>query len=528
MINLFSKSNQNKYLHFDEVRNNLVNTIFFSAVIFGLIALIASLWRIKDFGWLNVMYVQVTVYVVLLGVYGFRQRISTHVKIIILIAFFFVIGVSGLQSRGIASSGAYWFVAGGVSALYILGNRAGVFFLTLGIIIMIIIGGLTVSGIIKYEFPIHDYLTSPSTWAMEILTLVLISAIIYSASRKLHNYFYSSIDKIKASEEYLRYLMDNTSDGIVLYNTSLEILELNEPFAQLFGEKVSQLRHNKLNNLLIEQVENVEQVSFMGAHQQKIYKLKENIQPGVELEFNNKHVFYKGQDLILSVVRNMTERNKAMRAKLNVIIDTEERERERFAKEIHDGVGPVLSTSKMYLDILKENNFTGEAAVVLKKINESIDDALQGLKEISNNISPHVLKNFGLSEAIQNYIDKHQNNLGVAFHFNTNLNNRLPEKIEVSLYRIVIELINNTFKYANANNIFIQLIFNQPNVTLLFKHDGKGFDYKKTIKEKRGMGLHNINHRVQLFNGQVDIQTAPDENFQIAITLKTDNKAIYE
>jgi len=100
----------------------------------------------------------------------------------------------------------------------------------------------------------------------------------------------------------------------------------------------------------------------------------------------------------------------------------------------------------------------------------------------------------------------------------------LKESIEISLYRITIELINNTFKYASSKNIFISLLKEKDLVTYTFEHDGKGFNYKETLSKKMGMGLFNIEQRVSVLKGHFNINTSESSNLKLIITFNIDSK----
>ena len=99
-------------------------------------------------------------------------------------------------------------------------------------------------------------------------------------------------------------------------------------------------------------------------------------------------------------------------------------------------------------------------AVALEKIALTIDEAINGIKEISNNLSPHILHNFGFVAAIKTFIDKLKGLRKINIKFKYNTDERFDEKIEITLYRILIELINNTFKHADASTVLIKFVNN--------------------------------------------------------------------
>jgi signal transduction histidine kinase len=206
----------------------------------------------------------------------------------------------------------------------------------------------------------------------------------------------------------------------------------------------------------------------------------------------------------------------------NSEILSEERERERFAKELHDGLGPILSTCKIYLHSLNEmladqRDFLkiSERALIL------LDDALASIKEISNNLSPHVLRNFGLVQAVIAFTHNLENISDLKFEVHYNYDERLNEIIEFTAYRIITELINNSVKYAEASLIVIDINLNKPHLSVSYSDNGKGFDPDTNTKQKRGFGLSNIETRISKFNGDYSYKTAPGKGVKVNFTLET-------
>jgi signal transduction histidine kinase len=218
-------------------------------------------------------------------------------------------------------------------------------------------------------------------------------------------------------------------------------------------------------------------------------------------------------------------RKSSERRILNAIIRTEERERQRFAKELHDGLGPIMSTIKMSISALNKNNLDEHGSAVLQNLVKVIDEGISEIKEISNSLSPHVLNNFGLASALSNFIEKITSAKIARIEFNTNLQQqRFHSNIESVLYRIACELIHNSIKHANANLITLKINRTKDLLVMHYTDDGIGFEYtKESTVEPRGMGYYNIYSRLESINGQIEIITAPGKGFQcdICVKLKT-------
>lgn len=203
---------------------------------------------------------------------------------------------------------------------------------------------------------------------------------------------------------------------------------------------------------------------------------------------------------------------------LSAIIRTEEKERQHFAKELHDGLGPLLSSVKMAISSTRYP--APQNQEILTNAEKLIDESILTLKEVSNNLSPHVLNNFGLLKAIKSFINKLNAIDHIQIKLNSNIDNkRFAYNVEVVLYRVCCELLSNTMKYATANNIYIDLIANNSTITLEYIDDGIGFDMKSNEKIGKGMGFANIQSRIKSLNGSYSIYSAPNEGVHVKIKI---------
>lgn len=195
---------------------------------------------------------------------------------------------------------------------------------------------------------------------------------------------------------------------------------------------------------------------------------------------------------------------------LNAIIQTEEKERKRFAKDLHDGMGPLLSSVKMSVSSLAQMKHDDTSREIVENTEMVINEAIKSLKEISDNLSPHVLNNFGLVRALNNFINKININKSIRINLLTDLKDeRFDSNVEVVLYRVICELINNTIKHAQAKKIHISLTKADDYLNIIYKDDGKGFDVTKVIDQQasNGMGFSNIYSRINSLKGEIKIES---------------------
>ena len=134
------------------------------------------------------------------------------------------------------------------------------------------------------------------------------------------------------------------------------------------------------------------------------------------------------------VVHNITEKKQLHKKNIvKAIIETEEKERAHFSKELHDGLGPLLSTIKLYLQWSERPKSNIPRKEIILKAEEILEEALTTVKEISFKLSPHLLTNYGLTSAVQNFVRKLEETNTIHIDFQSNLNRRIEMEVEVAL-----------------------------------------------------------------------------------------------
>ncbi|HPR33105.1 MAG TPA: histidine kinase [Prolixibacteraceae bacterium] len=206
---------------------------------------------------------------------------------------------------------------------------------------------------------------------------------------------------------------------------------------------------------------------------------------------------------------------------LSAIVKTEENERQRFAKELHDGLGPLLSSVKMSVSVIKKQLEAGADTKIIENVDKLVDESILTIKEISNNISPHILNNFGLFKALQSFVSKIQSTNRINLVLNSNLGDKRYEyNTEVIFYRVVCELMTNTLKHASAKRITIDLFDDKGELILEYFDDGTGFNPEKVSSSGRGMGLANIRSRIKSLNGSFQILSRKGQGVCVTIKVK--------
>lgn len=234
-------------------------------------------------------------------------------------------------------------------------------------------------------------------------------------------------------------------------------------------------------------------------------------------------MFYVSK-IINSIRRLDYQRKLTERRILRTVIRTEEKERQNFSKELHDGLGPLLSSAKMSLAELSKTCMNEDDKRLLVSTSHIMDEAIRSIREISNKLSPHTLESFGLSRAVSSFLNKtvviHQSE-GVKIDFKTNLNSeRFDHNVEVILYRVIGELINNSLKHSGGTLLTLAMMFDGRTITIDYSDNGCGFDPSAVLDT--GMGLSNMTSRIHSLKGTIVIRSERNQGMSAHITVNTD------
>jgi two-component system, NarL family, sensor kinase len=190
------------------------------------------------------------------------------------------------------------------------------------------------------------------------------------------------------------------------------------------------------------------------------------------------------------------------------IIKGQEEERSRLAKDLHDGLGGLLSGIKYTLNTMTGNVILSEQnANVFTRALGQLDNAISEMRRVAHSMMPEALLKFGLNDALRDFCEGISQSGKLKVHFQSyGIENRLNQSTEITIYRIVQELLNNTMKHAEATDAYVQLTKAENLLTLTVEDNGKGFDINNLAKNK-GVGISNIESRVAYLNGKMDIQS---------------------
>lgn len=205
----------------------------------------------------------------------------------------------------------------------------------------------------------------------------------------------------------------------------------------------------------------------------------------------------------------------------NSILKGQEEERSRVARDLHDGLGGLLSGIKLTLNTMRGNVILPEAgASAFSRALSQLDNAISEMRRVAHSMMPEALVKFGLPEALNDFCDGINESGKLHVRVQTfGLEPRLESSTEVVLYRIVQELLNNSIKHAQASEAYVQVTRDGNHLSLTVEDNGKGFDLNQ-LNQKKGAGMSNIETRVAYLNGKMDIQTQPGDGTSIHIEVE--------
>ncbi len=209
--------------------------------------------------------------------------------------------------------------------------------------------------------------------------------------------------------------------------------------------------------------------------------------------------------------REGLEKKIAQQKLLEAVILTEEEERKRLAADLHDGLGPVLAAIKLFFQAYLDAGDPVSRLPIKNRLEAVIDTAIQDVSRIAHNISPHILEQFGFVKALETFTNTLAASQAVGFTTDLGHIGRFDLKRELTLYRTLTELIHNTLKHAGASQITIRCTSSGGMLTVDYADNGHGFSSGKTEGSGNGMGLTNMQNRIQSLGGAITIQsTSPD------------------
>jgi signal transduction histidine kinase len=219
------------------------------------------------------------------------------------------------------------------------------------------------------------------------------------------------------------------------------------------------------------------------------------------------------------IIEDLEKEKQLLAAK--AVLQGQAEERTRLAKDLHDGLGGILSSAKYSFSNMKNNLIiTPENAAAFERSMGMLDKSINELRRVAHNMMPEALMKFGLDTALQDFCDSIDKSGAVKLTYQSfEIDEQsISQNTAAAIYRIIQELVNNILKHADATTALVQLIRNNNLLSITVEDNGKGFD-KELLKNNDGIGYLNLQNRVTYLNGTIDVQTAGGNGTSIHIEI---------
>jgi PAS domain S-box-containing protein len=327
---------------------------------------------------------------------------------------------------------------------------------------------------------------------------------------------------LKESENKYQKLFEASSDCIFITDKNGDFLDINIAGYNLFKTAKSSLTGFNLFSLIHKKVEkenflkeikgnkNIANfaIQISGEDETIIDCL---ISASIIENDKQKIIGYRG------IIKDISKQKETENLVFKAIVNTQEAERKRFAKDIHDSIGQQLSAIKFYIGTSVSITSNEKQKKLLIKANDGLVSALADIRNICFDLMPKTLENFGLAESLEELCKQTEVNEALIFKLNIAENfPSLNKQLEIAIFRVVQEFINNALKHSNANVINIEMLQNNNAIKINLKDNGKGFDIPNSDK-KNGLGLRNVQSRLLPYNGEIVIHSSLGKGTQYKI-----------
>ena len=335
-------------------------------------------------------------------------------------------------------------------------------------------------------------------------------------------------EHIEESEKRYRLIFKTNPVPLIIFKgDDLTILDVNQAACKLFGYTQKEFTSINVGSLRESTTTTTDHESFsiMMQHPTHITEMMLKAKSGTLIPADVKFdkIEHRGTPAFLVAFTDLTAAKNAEKIVIQSLIEGADTERIRVAKEIHDSLGQNLTAVSLNL-----NSIETPPQIMGEKNAERFANGLRFLKiaieesrNIAHNLMPKAIEDFGLVLSLHslfNQIEK-TSDLKIDFYQNMGGEMRLDKQIELNLYRITQEALNNVLKHAEATEVFVQLILHPAEIIFTFEDNGKGFDTLNTSTDKKGIGLKSITNRAIAMSGYADIDSSPGHGTIITIVI---------
>jgi PAS domain S-box-containing protein len=323
-------------------------------------------------------------------------------------------------------------------------------------------------------------------------------------------------DKLRKSEEWLRFLFNNVTDVIIGLHWDGTVHSINRP-QQGYKESdvVGKSIYHNMDVVVADQLRaNLETARVTGEPFEMI--MRHLGMDGTIEWYLTRYCPVESRDVLICVSTNITHMKESELQMMNGMTLGQEEERKRLGAELHDGVGQILSSIALDLSELKHvPNCDAGVRERIEQAGRRVTEAISEIRNISHDLMPGVLDNFGLEDAIRQICRNIRGRAGISVAFDgVDIAKSYPESLEMHIYRITQELTSNCIKHAHCNRIHVNLMDHGDSLSLSIEDDGVGFDSEMAVN---GIGLRNIRSRVSILGGTLSVESSKTSGTLVSV-----------
>ena len=339
---------------------------------------------------------------------------------------------------------------------------------------------------------------------------------------------------LRESEERYRELFENARDAIYVHDLEGKYMRVNRAAEALSGYKREEIvGHSFMEFVAPEHIAQVRKrfCAKLAKRGETTYEIDVIAKDGrrVPVEVSSRAIYENGLMIgVQGTARDITERKfaqDALQMFSRQLIEAQEDERRRIARELHDQIGQVLTAVKMNLHAVHQVSHGPEVSGYLRDNIEAVDEALRLVRDLSVDLRPPVLDDFGLATALRWYVDRYARRTGLEVEVITDLpdHERFSRDLETACFRIAQEALTNVVRHSRANTVVLLLVKNGNDLLLSIKDDGVGFDVQslqKRAPRAATLGLISMQERAHFAGGTLEIYSAVSKGTEVVFRLR--------
>jgi PAS domain S-box-containing protein len=330
--------------------------------------------------------------------------------------------------------------------------------------------------------------------------------------------------ELKRSEQQYRLLYEQSPFPMYIFDKeTYRFLSVNEALIDLFGYTEAEFFEMSIFDLFHpgdqKKIREEAQINLSKTQSDfDIWRQKTKNGDILFCDISGSDIYFKDKQQRLVLTINVTEHRKAEEMAIKAIVEGEERERHRIANELHDGLGQYLSAANMHL-----NTVYSDLVTLSKSEDRSFATGLQMLehaisetRSISHNLLPKAIQDYGLKMAVESLVNEMQSTQEISIHLFQKYNDDLiPGNIQINIFRIIQEALNNAIKHSGGLTININLVYSDNELICTVEDNGAGFDPSDV--ENEGLGLQSMKTRVSAMSGNFDIDSKQNSGTLITV-----------